>query len=80
MYIAFIMFSATSGDVITPKQMSAIHTGEVTWDGLVIFDSFCKIDFSFFPYDEQKCELIFRTWSYNIEKVRLVPGEDLEVK
>ena len=60
--------------------MTARYNGDVKWDGLVIFSSFCKIDFSFFPYDEQKCELILRAWSYSAKKVVLRPGKCLEVR
>ena len=66
--------------MISPRPMTANADGDVTWDGLVIFNSFCKIDFTFFPYDEQKCELIIRAWSYDASKVRLRPGDDLEVR
>ncbi|XP_072024685.1 neuronal acetylcholine receptor subunit alpha-7-like [Amphiura filiformis] len=73
-----LMNSADEGKVLGPRPMVAKFTGEVMWDGLVVFQSFCPINFAFFPYDEQKCKLIIRAWSYPSTKVLLRPGPDLE--
>ena len=43
-------------------------------DGLVthapggVFQSFCKLKLFLFPYDVQKCEMVFEAWRYNMEK------------
>jgi len=29
----------------------------------------CIIDITYYPFDEQRCELTFGSWSYNIRKV-----------
>ena len=34
-----------------------------------IFKSTCKIDITWFPFDDQRCELKFGSWTYNGWKV-----------
>ena len=34
-----------------------------------IFKSTCKIDITWFPFDDQSCELKFGSWTYNGFKV-----------
>ena len=36
-----------------------------------IFKSTCKIDITWFPFDDQHCELKFGSWTYNGFKVRI---------
>ncbi|XP_041453840.1 neuronal acetylcholine receptor subunit alpha-10-like isoform X2 [Lytechinus variegatus] len=40
------------------------HDGEVEWSALIIVKTFCKIDFTFFPFDEQECLMTFRPWTH----------------
>ncbi|XP_072320784.1 neuronal acetylcholine receptor subunit alpha-7-like [Eucyclogobius newberryi] len=40
------------------------HTGECTYIPPGIFKSTCKIDVRWFPFDEQRCELKFGSWTY----------------
>lgn len=44
-----------------------------------IFKSTCKIDMTWFPFDEQKCEMKFSSWTYNGNEIdlRLGSGEDI---
>ena len=37
-----------------------------------IFKSTCKIDITWFPFDDQKCDLKFGSWTYNGWKVWLL--------
>ena len=36
-----------------------------------IFKSTCKIDIAWFPFDDQKCDLKFGSWTYNGWKVNI---------
>jgi hypothetical protein len=36
-----------------------------------IFKSTCKIDITWFPFDDQKCELKFGSWTYSGWKVHV---------
>jgi len=45
-------------------------------DGLVelvshaIFSSICNVNVEFYPFDEQICELVFSSWTYDTHGVR----------
>jgi hypothetical protein len=41
------------------------HTGNVTWLSAVIFKSSCSINVRYFPFDEQTCDLIFASWTFD---------------
>ncbi|XP_072169228.1 acetylcholine receptor subunit alpha-type unc-38-like [Diadema setosum] len=70
--------SAQETQLMESTVVSVHYTGVVTWSGLVIVKTFCKIDFFFFPYDEQKCNLTFRPWTQKHNHVKLVNGEPPE--
>jgi len=36
---------------------------------LGVFKTMCIIDITYYPFDEQRCELTFGSWSYNTGKV-----------
>lgn len=35
-----------------------------------IFKSTCKIDITWFPFDDQRCEMKFGSWTYDGDQVR----------
>ena len=41
------------------------HDGLNTWFSPAIIRSGCNIDITFFPFDDQICELKFGSWTYN---------------
>ncbi|XP_012281347.1 neuronal acetylcholine receptor subunit alpha-9 [Orussus abietinus] len=41
------------------------YTGQVVWLSHGIFRSSCDIDVEFFPFDEQRCELKWASWTYD---------------
>eukprot|EP00057_Strongylocentrotus_purpuratus_P031185 XP_783839.3 PREDICTED: neuronal acetylcholine receptor subunit beta-4-like isoform X2 [Strongylocentrotus purpuratus] len=47
------------------------NEGRVEWSGLIIAKTFCKIDFTFFPFDEQECLMTFRSWTHLHSHVRM---------
>ena len=49
------------------REANAIVTydGTVLWISRAIFRSSCAIDVTHFPFDEQNCSLIFRSWAYD---------------
>lgn len=64
----------TSGGVCTyiPPGMDIsvfliIYVGSVFVEG--IFKSTCQIDITWFPFDDQDCEMKFGSWTYNGLKV-----------
>ncbi|KAI1722507.1 neurotransmitter-gated ion-channel ligand binding domain-containing protein [Ditylenchus destructor] len=47
------------------------YQGNVIWVPPAIYKSSCRIDVEFFPFDEQVCALIFGSWTYNPNEVKL---------
>jgi nicotinic acetylcholine receptor len=39
--------------------------GNVTWLSTVIFKSSCSINVRYFPFDEQICDMIFASWTFD---------------
>lgn len=51
----------------SPMQSKAMvtHDGVVFWPPPVKLRSSCKIDITYFPFDDQKCRLKFGSWTYD---------------
>ncbi|KAK7079045.1 Neurotransmitter-gated ion-channel transmembrane region [Halocaridina rubra] len=41
------------------------YTGEVELLSHGIFDSICSVDVQYYPFDQQVCELVFASWTYD---------------
>ncbi|CAF0756649.1 unnamed protein product [Brachionus calyciflorus] len=41
------------------------YDGNVTWLSTVIFKSSCSINVRYFPFDEQVCDMIFASWTFD---------------
>jgi Neurotransmitter-gated ion-channel ligand binding domain len=52
----------SSDDRIVFSKVRAKYWGAVEWSRLGQFSSSCDIDVTWFPYDEQVCELKFMSW------------------
>ena len=46
-------------------------SGTVKWEPGGVFKTMCTIDITYYPFDEQRCELIFGAWSYYTSKMNL---------
>jgi len=56
------------------------HTGNCLYVPPGIFKSTCKIDIAWFPFDDQKCDLKFGSWTYSGWQLDLIlkdPGGDI---
>ncbi|CAJ0940037.1 unnamed protein product, partial [Mesorhabditis belari] len=57
---------------ITISTKATLHySGEVTWEPPAILKSLCQIDVQWFPFDEQKCNLKFGSWTYDDNLLQL---------
>ncbi|KAM9410279.1 neuronal acetylcholine receptor subunit alpha-7-like [Pholidichthys leucotaenia] len=61
-------------DAAFPTSIVVHSSGSCKWIPLGIFKSTCKIDVRWFPFDIQKCELKFGSWSHNGWSVDLKLG------
>lgn len=60
-----LLNNADSNYNITINTKATLHhTGDVIWEPPAIFKSMCKMDITWFPFDEQSCNLEFGSWTY----------------
>ncbi|XP_050425104.1 acetylcholine receptor subunit alpha-type acr-16-like isoform X2 [Adelges cooleyi] len=52
------------------------HNGTCLWVPPGIFKSTCKIDITWFPFDDQHCDMKFGSWTYNGFQLDLVLKSD----
>lgn len=52
------------------------HDGTNYWYAPTEIKSICKIDITFFPFDEQKCPLVFGSWTYTGNYLNLTKKND----
>lgn len=70
-----IYFSASEAfDGTYPTNVVVTSTGSCTYIPPGIFMSTCKIDITWFPFDDQNCEMKFGSWTYNGFKVNTFWG------
>lgn len=52
------------------------HDGTNSWYAPTQIQSICKIDITYFPFDEQHCKLVFGSWTYTGNAVNLVQARN----
>ncbi|XP_070611117.1 acetylcholine receptor subunit alpha-like, partial [Erythrolamprus reginae] len=52
------------------------YTGHITWTPPAIFNSYCEIIVTHFPFDEQNCSMKLGTWTYDGSVVAIYPESD----
>ena len=57
--------------LMTQDNVFVTSTGFVTWIPAYKMTSMCKIDTTWFPFDEQQCELKFGSWTFNGFKLNI---------
>uniref|UniRef100_A0A1I7ZG55 Neur_chan_LBD domain-containing protein n=1 Tax=Steinernema glaseri TaxID=37863 RepID=A0A1I7ZG55_9BILA len=58
--------------VTSVTKLDVLHNGDIVWDPPVIYNSLCKIDIEWFPYDEQYCDMKFGSWTFGGYELDLV--------
>ncbi|KAI0231545.1 Neuronal acetylcholine receptor subunit alpha-10 [Lamellibrachia satsuma] len=61
----------TAVEVLSDTRASIKHDGTVSWSIPALFQSSCRIEVSSYPYDTQRCALIFGPWSHSSKEVKL---------
>lgn len=68
-----VLFNNADGrfEVTFPANVLIYANGWIMWIPCTMYKSSCSIDVTYFPFDEQQCELSFASWTYNSNEVRL---------
>ena len=56
---------------VTGSKLIIDSSGLVTWTVPLMIKSSCPVDVTYFPYDQQTCEVNFGSWIYDVTKVDL---------
>lgn len=69
----FLYNSADEGfDSTYPTNVVVRNNGSCLYVPPGIFKSTCKIDITWFPFDDQRCEMKFGSWTYDGYQVRTI--------
>lgn len=55
------------------------YKGENTWFAPTIIRSKCNINLTYFPFDDQFCELRFGSWTYTDKEVDIQMGGNIDL-
>jgi len=67
----FIYFSVDNHNKGYMKALAMVQSdGSVFWPPIVRMRSACKMDITFFPFDDQICKLKLGSWAYDGFQVR----------
>ena len=56
-----------------PTRLQADEEGNVVWLIQTIYRSSCSIDIKYFPFDDQTCQLVIGSRTYNKKQLKIVP-------
>ena len=70
-----IIFSAVGSFEIQGALAKVIikSDGTILWANPAIFNSFCKMNVKYFPFDDQECKLQFGPMTYNLSSNVIKP-------
>ena len=70
-FFLFVSSADEAFDGTYPTNVVVTSSGSCTYIPPGIFKSTCKIDITWFPFDDQDCKMKFGSWTYNGYKVNL---------
>ncbi|XP_069961493.1 neuronal acetylcholine receptor subunit alpha-9-II-like [Cherax quadricarinatus] len=50
------------------------HNGTCKLQSHAVFTSVCNVDIQWFPFDQQRCDMTFGSWTSDSHQMKLVPG------
>ncbi|XP_014663848.1 PREDICTED: acetylcholine receptor subunit alpha-type deg-3-like [Priapulus caudatus] len=71
-----VVFSVKDVDDPPTNRVIVTHTGQVRYLTYAIYESSCNLDVRYFPFDAQRCELLFTSWSLTVSYLDLQPEPD----
>uniref|UniRef100_A0AC35GSB4 Uncharacterized protein n=1 Tax=Panagrolaimus sp. PS1159 TaxID=55785 RepID=A0AC35GSB4_9BILA len=68
-----VLFNNADGNYEVSYHSNVVvdYQGNVIWVPPAIYKSSCRIDVEYFPFDEQVCAMIFGSWTYESDEVKL---------
>ncbi|CAD5208837.1 unnamed protein product [Bursaphelenchus xylophilus] len=68
-----VLFNNADGNYEVSFMCNVVieNNGDMLWVPPAIYKSSCIIDVEYFPFDEQTCHLIFGSWTYNENEIKL---------
>lgn len=60
-------------------ELIITNDGTVHWSPLLRMQSICRLNIQDWPYDQQKCSLIFISWSYPIDALALYISSEYSI-
>ncbi|ESO11890.1 hypothetical protein HELRODRAFT_71773, partial [Helobdella robusta] len=68
-----VLFNNADGkyEVSYKPNVVIFHYGSILWIPPAIYKSSCTIDVKYFPFDQQRCEMKFGSWTFNGDQVVL---------
>ncbi|XP_053886266.1 neuronal acetylcholine receptor subunit alpha-9 [Malaclemys terrapin pileata] len=73
-----VLYNKADDDFSEPVNTNVVlrYDGKITWDAPAITKSSCVVDVSYFPFDDQQCNLTFGSWTYNGNQVDIINALD----
>ncbi|KAM9331207.1 neuronal acetylcholine receptor subunit alpha-9 [Gastrophryne carolinensis] len=73
-----VLYNKADDEFSEPVNTNVVlrYDGKITWDSPAITKSSCVVDVSYFPFDNQQCNLTFGSWTYNGNQVDIINAMD----
>ncbi|XP_043927708.1 neuronal acetylcholine receptor subunit alpha-9-like [Protopterus annectens] len=73
-----VLYNKADDEFTEPVNTNVVlrYDGKIIWDAPAITKSSCVVDVSYFPFDNQRCNLTFGSWTYNGNQVDIVNAMD----
>ncbi|ESN90492.1 hypothetical protein HELRODRAFT_108613 [Helobdella robusta] len=73
-----LMYNSADEDIDStfPTNIVVSSNGNCLWVPPGMFASTCKIDISWFPFDDQRCKMKFGSWTYDSSGINLILQND----
>ncbi|MEE6462203.1 hypothetical protein FKM82_001520 [Ascaphus truei] len=73
-----VLYNKADNEFSEPVNTNVVlrYDGKITWDAPAITKSSCVVDVSYFPFDNQQCNLTFGSWTYNGNQVDIINALD----